>query len=102
MGRQVSDEEREITALPVRYEGLGNKKPEDDCDPEYQACDPEYQASKDITKELKDSIILRYNWAIPDMPRICGCGKPSSIDHLLSCHLGGYTNMRHNRLRDLS
>ena len=22
-------------------------------------------------------------------------------DHLLSCHLGGYTNMRHTRLRDL-
>ena len=174
VGRQVSDEEREITALPVRYGGLGIKKPEDDCD-------HEYQASKEITRELKDAIILqavdfkdlptlekrkkevsaareemlkekfnnitatcngitkrsllaakekgasswltclplqklgyvlnkqefrdcmalRYNWAVPDMPRVCGCGKPSNIDHLLSCHLGGYTNMRHNRLRDL-
>ena len=52
MGRQVSDEEREITALPVRYGGLGIKKPGDDCD-------PEYQASKEITKELKDAIILQ-------------------------------------------
>ena len=171
VGRQVSDEEREISALPVRFGGLGIKKPEDDCD-------HEYHASKEITKELKEAIILqavefknlpaleqrkkkvseareeilkakfnniietcngitkrsllaakekgasswltclplqklgyvlnkqefrdsmalRYNWAVPDMPRVCGCGKPSNIDHLLSCHLGGYTNMRHNRL----
>ena len=52
-------------------------------------------------QEFRDCMALRYNWAVPDMPRVCGCGKPSSIDHLLSCHLGGYTNMRHNRLRDL-
>ena len=52
VGRQVSNEEREITALPVRYGGLGIKKPGDDCD-------PEYQASKEITKELKDAIILQ-------------------------------------------
>ena len=32
----MSDEEREITALPVRYGGLGIKKSEDDCDHEYQ------------------------------------------------------------------
>ena len=47
VGRQVSGEEREITALPVRYGGLGIKKPEDDCD-------PEYQASKEIAKALKN------------------------------------------------
>ena len=52
-------------------------------------------------QEFRDCMALRYNWAVPDMPRVCGCGKPSNIDHLLSCHLGGYTNMRHNRLRDL-
>ena len=52
-------------------------------------------------QEFRDCMALRYNWAVSDMPRVCGCGKPSNIDHLLSCHLGGYTNMRHNRLRDL-
>ena len=37
----------------VRYGGLGIKKPEDDCD-------HEYQASKEITRELKDAIILQW------------------------------------------
>ena len=51
VGRQVSDEERQITALPVRFGGLGIKKPEDDCD-------AEYKASKKITEELKEAIII--------------------------------------------
>ena len=52
VGRQVSDEEREISALPVRFGGLCIKKPED-------GCDHEYHASKEITKELKEAIILQ-------------------------------------------
>ena len=52
VGRQVSDEERQITALPVRFGGLGIKKPEDDCD-------AEYKASKKITEELKEAIIIQ-------------------------------------------
>ena len=47
----MSDEERQITALPVRFGGLGIKKPEDDCD-------AEYKASKKIAEELKEAIII--------------------------------------------
>ena len=51
-------------------------------------------------QEFRDSIALRYNWYIPDIPNFCGCGKKNSVVHTLSCHKGGYTQMRHNSLRD--
>ena len=52
-------------------------------------------------QEFKDSVCLRYGWQIPDTPTYCRCSKKNDIDHALSCKLGGYVNMRHNRIRDL-
>ena len=52
-------------------------------------------------QEFKDSVCLRYGWQIPDTPTYCQCSKKNDIDHALSCKLGGYVNMRHNRIRDL-
>ena len=52
-------------------------------------------------QEFRDSVCLRYGWQIPNTPSFCQCSKKNSIDHALSCKLGGYVNMRHNRVRDL-
>ena len=51
-------------------------------------------------REFQDAIRLRYGWNIPDMPRHCGCGKLNSVNHSLDCKLGGYTHIRHNKIRD--
>ena len=32
----------------------------------------------------------------------CACGKPFSLQHVLSCPKGGYPSIRHNELRDLT
>ena len=52
-------------------------------------------------QEFRDSICLRYGWNIPNTPSYCQCGTKNDIDHALSCQLGGYVIMRHNRVRDL-
>ena len=52
-------------------------------------------------REFRDSVCLRYGWNIADIPRDCACGKKNSIDHALTCSLGGYVHLRHNNLRDL-
>ena len=49
-----------------------------------------------------DSIRLRYGWPLSNLPSSCACGKPYNITHALSCHLGGFTTIRHNELRDLT
>ena len=52
-------------------------------------------------KEFKDAIILRYDWEITDTPMTCAYGVQFSVDHAMVCHLGGFINQRHNKLRDL-
>ncbi|XP_057316854.1 uncharacterized protein LOC130657880 [Hydractinia symbiolongicarpus] len=52
-------------------------------------------------REFLDSISLRYGWSIKGLPLVCACGKQNSIEHALSCHVGGFVNIRHNELRDL-
>ena len=51
-------------------------------------------------QEFRDAVALRYGWKISDMPRHCGCSKPNSIDHVMTCKRGGYVSMRHNALRN--
>ena len=50
IGREISDTERDITALPVRFGGLGIPKPDIDSD-------FEYAASRKITESMKSTII---------------------------------------------
>ena len=52
-------------------------------------------------QEFRDGICLRYGWKIPNTPTYCGCGQRNTVDHTLSCMLGGYVTMRHNSIRDL-
>ena len=51
-------------------------------------------------QEFRDSIALRYNWLIDNIPKHCGCGSPNDINHCLTCKLGGYVIMRLNQVRD--
>ena len=49
-------------------------------------------------KEFRNSIRVRYDWDISDMPNFCACGKKNDIDHALTCKLGGYVHLRHDVL----
>ena len=51
-------------------------------------------------EDFRGSLCLRYGWRIPNMPMYCACGKKNSIDHSLSCPVGGYSIYRHDRVRD--
>ena len=53
-------------------------------------------------REFWDSIRMRFGWPINNLPTNCACGKPNSTNHAQSCHLGGFTSIRHNELRDLT
>ena len=50
--------------------------------------------------EFRDGLCLRYNWPLPYLPSHCVCGKALSVDHALSCAVGGLPSQRHNHVRD--
>ena len=174
IGREISEQEREIIALPVRLGGLGIPMPDKECKHEYEASRQITNSLRDVIvsqklmetgdrkgianaknlikmlnenrykhaykellekldsntkralemakekgasswlttlpldwlgytlnrQEFRDSVALRYNWKIKDMPVYCGCGKENNIDHSLSCKKGGYVILRHNNIRD--
>ena len=52
-------------------------------------------------QEFRDGLCIRYGWKVPGTPFHCGCGKPNDVNHALTCTLGGYVIMRHNKIRDL-
>ena len=49
-------------------------------------------------KDFRDSLMLRYNWPIPDVANHCSCGAKNSVNHALSCKKGGYVTFRHDVL----
>ena len=51
---------------------------------------------------FRDALNLRYGWEHKHLPSHCGCNKPFSVDHALSCPIGGYPIIRHNELRELT
>ena len=51
-------------------------------------------------QEFFDAIAMRYNLALKDVPQFCSCGESYSINHCLTCKLGGYIHIRHNTVRD--
>ena len=52
-------------------------------------------------QDFRDSICLRYGWKIPNTPLYCSCSKKNNVDHALTCMLGGYVIMRHDRVRNM-
>ena len=49
-----------------------------------------------------DTLYLRYNIQLRNLPSHCVCGKTFSIDHALSCPKGEFISLRHNELRDFT
>ena len=40
--------------------------------------------------EFRDALALRYGWPLSRIPSHCNCGKVMSVEHALTCSVGGY------------
>uniref|UniRef100_A0A1X7TIY1 Uncharacterized protein n=2 Tax=Amphimedon queenslandica TaxID=400682 RepID=A0A1X7TIY1_AMPQE len=57
----------------------------------------------DLNKgSFRDSICIRYGWQLQDLPSSCVCDSSFTVDHALSCPMGGFPTLRHNELRDVT
>ena len=52
-------------------------------------------------QEFRDSLCLRYNLPLPNLPNYCACGEMFTANHALSCKKGGFVAQRHDTIRDL-
>ena len=52
-------------------------------------------------QEFRDSLCLRYNLALPNLPSHCACEEYFTVNHALSCKKGGFVAQRHDTIRDL-
>ena len=51
------------------------------------------------TQEFRDRLLYRYGMQPSDLPTTCdGCTKPFTVDHAMSCPVGGLIHARHNEL----
>ena len=48
-----------------------------------------------------DSLCLRYNLPLPNLPSYYACGEMFTVNHALSCKKGGFVAQRHDTIRDL-
>ena len=51
--------------------------------------------------DFVDALYIRYGWNILNLASHCGCGEAFSLEHALSCCLGGFRLIQHNEARDL-
>ena len=52
-------------------------------------------------QELRDSLRLRYNMPLSDLPSKCVCGEKYTVCHAPSCVKGGFVAQRHDGVRNL-
>ena len=52
-------------------------------------------------QEFRDSLRLRYNMPLSDLPSKCVCGEKYTVCHALSCKKGGVVAQRHDGVRNL-
>ena len=52
-------------------------------------------------KRITDSLRLRYNMRLSDLPSECVCGEKYTVCHSLSCKKGGFVAQRHDGVRNL-
>ena len=52
-------------------------------------------------QEFRDSLRLRYNIPLSDLPSKCVCGEKYTVCHALSCKKGGFVAQRHDDVRNL-
>jgi hypothetical protein len=54
-----------------------------------------------LADEWRDNVRLRYNHSPLDMPAACdGCGAKMSVEHALSCEVGGLVHIQHDDVAD--
>ncbi|CAH3186049.1 unnamed protein product [Porites lobata] len=51
-------------------------------------------------QEFRDSLRLRYNLPLVDLPSHCICGDKFPVSHALSCKKGGFVAQRHDGVRN--
>ena len=52
-------------------------------------------------QQFRDSLCLRYNLQLADLPSHCACGDRFTVSHALSCKKGGFVAQRHDSIRNL-
>ena len=52
-------------------------------------------------QEFRDSLRLRYNMPLSDLPSKCVCGEKYTVCHALSCKKRGFVAQRHDGVRNL-
>ena len=52
-------------------------------------------------QEFRDSLRLRYNTPLSDLPSKCVCGEKYTVCHALSCKKEGFVAQRHDRVHNL-
>lgn len=65
-----------LNAIPLKDQGLASNK-----------------------QEFRDSLRLRYNLPLQDIPSTRACGEPFNVSHALSCKKGGFVAHRHDGVR---
>ena len=60
------------------------------------------QHSINSREEFRDALCLRYGWNLRNTPISCNCGTPFSVDHAMTCHMGGIPTIRYNEIRDIT
>ena len=66
-----------LTALPISRQGFALSK-----------------------QEFCDALYIRYGFQLKRLPSNCVCGATFSVEHAMTCRLGGYVIRRHNDVRD--
>ena len=61
---------------------------------------PSYSTDTALSaQEFRDRLYYRYGLHPSDLPTQCdGCNKPFSVDHAMSCKVGGLINARHDEI----
>ena len=52
-------------------------------------------------QEFRDSLCLRYNLPLSNLPSYCACGEMFTVNHSLSCKKGVFIAQRHGTIRDI-
>jgi hypothetical protein len=51
-------------------------------------------------QEFCDALYIRYGFQMRRLPASCVCGAHFSVEHAMTCRVGGYVIRRHNDIRD--
>ena len=63
---------------------------------------PKSEGQNFSKRDFFDAIYLRYGWEPSRLSLDCVCSKKFSIDNALSCKVGGFIDMRHNDILNVT